>query len=71
MSTYLTDEEAATLLRIEPRTVALWRKTRGLPHVKLASRVVRIPQAELEAWTRQFGVGLGQVGPARNIGTPQ
>lgn len=72
MTAYLTDEEAAALLRVEPRTVALWRRHRGLPHVRLAKTCVRIPLAELEAWTRQFGIGLtGQVVPPRSVGTPQ
>lgn len=47
---YLTDEEAADLLGLEPKTIRVWRKTRGLPFIRLSSRAVRIRRADLEAW---------------------
>lgn len=46
----LTEAQAASILTVEPRTVRLWRKTRGLPHVKITSKVVRIRRTDLDAW---------------------
>ena len=46
----LTDEQAAAILSVEPRTIRLWRKTRGLPHLKLTSKIVRIRRADLDSW---------------------
>ena len=52
---WLDDQSVATLLRLRtPRTVATWRKTRGLPHVVLGSRFVRISKRDLEAWLAQY-----------------
>lgn len=47
---YLTDEAAASLLDVEPKTIRVWRRTRGLPFIRLSSRAVRIRRADLEAW---------------------
>ena len=46
----LTDEQAAAILSVESRTIRLWRKTRGLPYLKLTSKIVRIRRADLDWW---------------------
>jgi len=46
----LTDEQAAALLAVEPRTLRLWRHTRGLPHMKITSKIIRYRRADLDAW---------------------
>lgn len=46
----LTDEQAAAILSVEPRTLRLWRHTRGLPHLKLTSKVIRYRRSDLDAW---------------------
>jgi excisionase family DNA binding protein len=46
----LTDTEAAALLSVEPRTLRLWRHTRGLPHIRLTSKVIRYRRCDLDAW---------------------
>jgi excisionase family DNA binding protein len=51
----LTDEQAAALLSVEPRTLRLWRHTRGLPHIRITSKVIRYRRADLDAWlSRHF-----------------
>ena len=50
--TYLTEQETAAVLGIAPRTVRLWRRTRGLPHVVVTAKVIRVPRAELDGWMR-------------------
>lgn len=46
----LTDEQAAAILAVEPRTLRLWRHTRGLPHLKLTSKVIRYRRSDLDEW---------------------
>jgi excisionase family DNA binding protein len=49
-SELLTDKEAAAILAVEPRTLRLWRNTRGLPHIKITSKVIRYRRADVDAW---------------------
>ena len=46
----LTEKEAANLLSVEPRTLRLWRTTRGLPHLKITGKVIRYRRADLDGW---------------------
>ena len=46
----LTDEQAAAILSVEPRTLRLWRNTRSLPHLRITPRVIRYRRADLDAW---------------------
>ncbi len=46
----LTEPEAAELLSVEPRTLRLWRHTRGLPHYKLTAKVIRYRRGDLIGW---------------------
>jgi len=50
MEPLLNDAQAATFLQIKRRTLRLWRRTRGLPHFKLTTKVIRYRQRDLEAW---------------------
>ena len=46
----LDDESAALFFNVKPRTLRLWRNTKGLPHVRISSRVIRYRMADLQAW---------------------
>ena len=54
----LTDTQAAALLSVEPRTLRLWRHTRGLPHIRLTSKVIRYRRADLDAWLGRHYVAI-------------
>lgn len=54
----LTDEEAANLVAVEPRTIRLWRTRRGLPHLKLTSKVVRIRRRDFDDWLSRHRVTI-------------
>jgi len=46
----MTDEQAAQVLSVEPRTLRLWRQTRGLPHIRITSKVIRYRRSDISAW---------------------
>jgi len=46
----LTGPQTAALLCITSRTLRLWRRTRGLPHLKITNREIRYRRADLDAW---------------------
>ena len=51
----LTDAQVAAFLAVESRTLRLWRHTRGLPHIRISSRVLRYRKSDLDAWlARRF-----------------
>jgi excisionase family DNA binding protein len=54
----LTDETAAALLTVEPRTIRSWRTRRGLPFVRLTAKVVRIRRADLDKWLARHAVAI-------------
>jgi excisionase family DNA binding protein len=54
----LTDAQAAALLSVEPRTLRLWRATRGLPHIRLTSKVIRYRKSDLDAWLARHLVAI-------------
>lgn len=56
----LTDEQASSLFNVEPRTLRLWRLTRGLPHIKITSKVIRYRRADLDAWIARHSVVMVQ-----------
>ena len=35
---------------IKPRTLRLWRRKRGLPHIKITPKVIRYRKADIDAW---------------------
>jgi excisionase family DNA binding protein len=55
----MTDEEAAAYLSITQRTLRLWRSTRGLPHLKLTSKIIRYRKTDLDGWLEQHHVAIG------------
>jgi excisionase family DNA binding protein len=54
----LTDTQAAALLAVQPRTLRLWRHTRGLPHIRLTSKVIRYRRSDLDAWLARRYVAI-------------
>ena len=54
----LTDETAAALLAVEPRTVREWRAKRGLPFIRITPKVVRIRRADLDKWMAKRQVAM-------------
>jgi excisionase family DNA binding protein len=54
----LTDEQAAALLSVEPRTLRLWRHERGLPHIRLTSKVIRYRRADIDVWLSRHFVAI-------------
>jgi len=58
-SDLLTDLQAAALLSIEPRTLRLWRNTRGLPHIRITSKVIRYRRKDVDAWLERRRVAIG------------
>ncbi|HEY5233670.1 MAG TPA: helix-turn-helix domain-containing protein [Verrucomicrobiae bacterium] len=54
-----TDETCACYIGgIEPRTVRSFRMTRGLPFVKLSSKVVRIRKVDVDKWLARHAVSI-------------
>jgi excisionase family DNA binding protein len=58
----LTDETAAALLTVEPRTIREWRTRRGLPFVRLTAKVIRIRRADLDKWLARHAVAITKGG---------
>jgi excisionase family DNA binding protein len=54
----LTEQQIAALLNIEPRTLRLWRQTRGLPHLKLTSKIIRYRRTDVDAWLDNHRVAI-------------
>jgi excisionase family DNA binding protein len=52
----LTDRQAAEILAVEPRTLRLWRHTRGLPHIRITSKVIRYRRSDLDGWLNRHRV---------------
>ena len=57
-TTLLTEAQAASFVGIEPRTMRLWRKTRGVPHLKLTSKIVRFRSDDLNDWLNKFRIQM-------------
>ncbi len=55
----LDDAQLAEMLRIEPRTLRLWRRTRALPFIRLTPRVLRYRRADIDQWLAQHRVAIG------------
>ena len=58
VSDLLTEEDAAQFLGILPRTCRAWRNSRGLPHLKITSKVVRYRRGDIESWLDQHRVAI-------------
>ncbi len=44
------EREAAFYLRQKPRTLRLWRLTRGLPHSKVTTKVILYTKNDIDQW---------------------
>ena len=45
-----TDKEVCEFLSCEPRTLRLWRRSRGLPFLRITSKVLRYRRPDVERW---------------------
>lgn len=45
-----TDEVCAEYLSVEPRTLRLWRNTRGLPFYRITSKIIRYRRLDVDGW---------------------
>lgn len=56
----LTEAQTASLLNVEPRTVRLWRLTRGLPFLRVTSKVIRLRRRDLNEWLNEGRTVISQ-----------
>jgi excisionase family DNA binding protein len=54
----LTETQAAEILAVEPRTLKLWRHHRGLPFIKISSKVIRYRRADFDEWLSRRRVAI-------------
>lgn len=54
----LTDIQAAAFLAVEPRTLRLWRATRGLPYIRITSKVIRYRKVDLDEFLARRRVAV-------------
>lgn len=54
----LTDAQVAEYLQTTSRTLRLWRHSRGLPHIKISSRVIRYRVGDIDAWLARRRVAI-------------
>jgi predicted DNA-binding transcriptional regulator AlpA len=52
----LDDTQTAQFFGVDERTVRTWRRTRGLPHLRLTSKVIRFRRSDLEKWAERRAV---------------
>ena len=55
-SDLLDEIQAAAYLVIKPRTLRLWRNSRGLPHLKITSKEIRYRRSDLDGWLNRHRV---------------
>jgi predicted DNA-binding transcriptional regulator AlpA len=67
----LTDVQTAEILAVEPRTLRLWRNTRGLPHIKITSKVIRYRRADVDAWLERRRTVIPPHRTASRTGIPR
>ncbi len=53
-SEVLNENAVAALFEVQPRTIRLWRRTKGLPHYKLCAKVVRFRRPDVLTWLEKF-----------------
>jgi len=54
----MNEREAASYLRTKPRTLKLWRHTRGLPHSRISNKVVLYTRSDLDGWLARRRVAI-------------
>lgn len=57
----LAEDQLAQELAVEPRTLRTWRNTRGLPHIRITSKVIRYKRSEVYSWLDRQRVVLSPV----------
>jgi excisionase family DNA binding protein len=54
------DPQACAYLHIESRTLRLWRHERGLPHMKITSKVILYRRSDLDKWLNKHRIAVTQ-----------
>jgi predicted DNA-binding transcriptional regulator AlpA len=54
----LTDAQCAQLLAVKSRTLRLWRRTRGLPHLRITNREIRYRRSDIDQWLNHRRVAI-------------
>ena len=54
----LNEAQAAQFLHQKPRTLRLWRRTRGLPYYKVTSKIILYSRSDLLRWLEQRRVQI-------------
>jgi len=52
------DATGGAYIGVEARTMAVWRKTKGLPFIRLSAKCVRYRRADLDAWIARHRVAM-------------
>jgi DNA-binding transcriptional MerR regulator len=55
----LDDKQVSVLLHTNPRTLRLWRQARGLPFVRITSKVIRYRRVDIDEWLARRRVAIG------------
>ncbi|MBM3833636.1 MAG: helix-turn-helix domain-containing protein [Verrucomicrobia bacterium] len=59
LTALLTEAQAAAFLTVKPRTLRLWRHTRGLPHIRITAKEIRYRASDLEEWLARRRTVIG------------
>jgi hypothetical protein len=54
----LDDKQLSALLNTTPRTLRVWRHTRGLPFVKITNKVIRYRRLDIDDWLARRRVAI-------------
>jgi hypothetical protein len=54
----MNEREAAFYLKQKPRTLRLWRHTRGLPFVRITSKVILYQKADIDEWLARRRIAI-------------
>jgi excisionase family DNA binding protein len=49
----LTKQQIAAYYRVDPTTIQLWVRTKGMPCVRFGGRLLRFDMTEVKEWERQ------------------
>jgi hypothetical protein len=54
----LDDKQASVLLHTNPRCLRDWRQKRGLPFIRITSKVIRYRRADIDQWLEDRRVAI-------------
>ena len=54
----MNDAQAGAYLGTNKRTLRLWRHTRGLPFIRITSKVIRYRKSDIDAWIAEHRVAM-------------